>query len=195
MKERVKLTINTEPKKALIKIIGMKRAYKKGMKLNVGQYKIRVTSPTYTPQELIVHLEKDKNVFDVVLESSIEQIECQDVQQDFPLEFINRNYLKKLNNCTYQLAVNADSSTPFKLLVAKNSHKSKHLMKARLAILTTEASGNSALTIELIKPRQARITAGSSGISDVPQSIRSDVLRDLKQSSVRLTILDATFSY
>jgi len=195
MKERVRLTINTEPENAAIKIVGMKRAYKKGMKLNVGQYKIRVNSPTYTPQELIINLEKDKTTFNVTLESSIEHIACQEDQQGFPLEFINRNYLKKLNNCTYQLISNPNSSTPFKLLVAKNFHQSKHLMQARLEISSSGSSGKPSLTIEVIKPRQARITAGSSGISDVPQSIRPYLLNDLNNTNTRLTILDATFSY
>jgi len=68
-------------------------------------------------------------------------------------------------------------------------------MQARLEISSSGSSGKPSLTIEVIKPRQARITAGSSGISDVPQSIRPYLLNDLNNTNTRLTILDATFSY
>jgi len=195
MKQRVKLTINTEPENAEVKIIGMKRAYKKGMKLNVGQYQVWVTSPTYTPQELTLNVEKDKSTFAVKLESSIENIVCQENQQGFPLEFINRNYLKKLNNCTYQFIHNSNTNTPFKLLIAKNSHRSKYLMKAKLAIFDSAQPGVSALSITEITPRQTRIAAGSSGISDVPEALHKEALNDSNKSAIRLTILDATYSY
>lgn len=195
MKQRVKLTINTEPENAEVKIIGMKRAYKKGMKLNVGQYQVRVSSPTYTPVELTLNVEKDQSTFAVKLESSIEHIVCQEDQQGFPLEFINRNYLKKLNNCTYQFINDSATHTPFKLLVAKNSHRSKYLMKAKLAIFDSAQPGISALSITEITPRQARIAAGSSGISDVPKALRKETFNDSNNSDIRLTILDATFSY
>ncbi|MCU7799402.1 MAG: hypothetical protein KZQ70_04455 [gamma proteobacterium symbiont of Lucinoma myriamae] len=56
-------------------------------------------------------------------------------------------------------------------------------------------SGQSLLSVELMKPRQARITAGSSGISDVPESIRQSLLSTSGKTMTRLTILDATFSY
>ena len=196
IEKRVRLTINTEPENADIKIIGMKRAYKKGMKLNVGQYTIRITSPTYNPREIVVQLEEEHSTFNIQLTSSIEQISCREDQQGFPLEFINKYYLKKLNNCTYQLLAGKTTNTPFKLLVTKNSHQSKHLMKARLEIKQYGPSGNVAsLLIAEIKPRAAKIIAGSSGINDVPESIRPESGLDLINRQTRLTILDATFSY
>ncbi len=49
--------------------------------------------------------------------------------------------------------------------------------------------------VEEIKPRASKITAGSSGVSDVPESLRAEQGVDLSNRQTRLTILDATFSY
>lgn len=163
--------------------------------INVGKYKVPITSPTYIPEELTVSLQENSDDVMVTLASSIERILCRENQQGFPLEFSNKHYLKKLNNCTYQLTRGNHTATPFKLLVTKNTHESKKLMKAHLGIMKYDPSDNlSTLIIEELKPRVSIVSAGSSGISDVPDAIQIVNGNVKENTGVRLTILEATFS-
>ncbi|MDX2504017.1 MAG: hypothetical protein QNL62_06020 [Gammaproteobacteria bacterium] len=196
MTKKERLIINTEPENANIKIVGLKKPYKKGMKLNVGEFTIRVSSSGYNTRELKIHLKEPGSTFNVKLDSSIEQVVCQEKLQKYPVEFINRHYIKKINNCTYQLSAAPVTDTPFKFLVTKNSHKSKHLVKVRLGIAQYDPSENIvSLSVVELKPRLAKIDAGSSGISDVPESIGLKKSSDFEKMKTRLTILDATFSH
>lgn len=196
MKQRLRLTINTKPEKANIKIIGMKRAYKKGMKLNVGSYTVRMTSPTYIPLELELKLDEGNTVFNFELETSIEKINCEENQHGFPIEFKNKYYLKKINNCTYELLNGGESNTPFKLLVTRNTHPKKNMIKAKLGIMQFDQDGHiMSLAIEEITPRLSKVVSGSSGISDVPENLREGRLNKIPEMRAKLTILDATFSY
>lgn len=196
MKKRVKFTINTKPENADINIIGMKKSYKKGMKLNVGLYKVRISSPTYIPLELELKLEDENAVFNFELETSIEKVSCQENEQGFPIEFRNKYYLKKINNCTYHILSGSTSNTPFKLLVIKNNHPTKHLIKVKLGVMQFDQFGNmNSLAIEEVKPRLSKVTTGLSGISDVPASLSEERFIRTPDMKSRLTILDATFSF
>jgi len=195
MKKRVRLTINTKPYNSEVTIVGMKRPYKKGMKLNVGLYKIRVTSPTYYPLEKVVKLNEGHSVFDLKLKSSIEKVSCFGNKQPFLLDFKNKYYLKKINNCTYQVLNGGEGSAPFKLLVIKNHHPSKHLINTQLEISHYGSDGEvMTKQVEEISPRLSKINSGSSGISDVPEMLRKQDLMKIQDKEFRLTILNATFS-
>ncbi|MCP3851834.1 MAG: PEGA domain-containing protein [Gammaproteobacteria bacterium] len=195
MKKRVRLTVNTIPKKAEVTVVGMKRPYKKGMKLNVGTYKVRVTSPTYVPLELEINLEEGHSSFDLTLESSIEKLRCQDSMKNFPLTFNNKYYLKQLDSCTYTLLDGGGNNTPFNLLIINNSHPEKNLIKLKLGVVQLAQDGNSLpISVEEIVPRLSRVNSRSSGISDVPKIIHEQHLIDNPEKRTRLVILDATFS-
>ncbi len=192
MSRQVRLTINTVPADAKIKISTIKRPYKKGMKLNVGKYKVQVSSPTYVTENIDVELRDKDSTIDITLISSIETLQCDPVGKNFPVEFVNQYHLQKIDNCSYQIKADPGVKTPLKFLVTHNSHAAKRLLKARLNIVNynaeekiiSQAEDELAIRIKAIEP-------GTSGISDIPVMSQSE---DEGNINGIIILLDATFS-
>jgi hypothetical protein len=194
LNKKVRLTIDTSPADASVKIFGIDKPYKRGMKLNVGRYKVRVTRSTYIPKELTINLTEKNTQFQVQLQSSIEILSCLENETEFPMELTNRYYLEKINNCTYKIKSPQNSRIPFKMLVAKNTHEKKHLLLANLGIMQMDKDGQvSSLGMHVLKPRVGKVKKKSSGIGDVPEALVLNMDNE-KIQELLLTILDATFS-